>query len=382
MSHDPLLWRAHFPILETSTYLISNSLGAMPRATRERLAEYADTWASRGVRAWEEGWWELPVTVGNLVAPLIGAPPGSVTMHQNVTIAQAIILSCFRPGEIRNKIVCEEGNFPSVMYFYAEQRGLRLVTVPHERLLEAIDDETLLVPASHVLFKSGYIQDAAAIVAKAHRVGARVVLDCFHSAGVIPLDLTALGTDFAVGGCLKWLCGGPGNGWLYVRPDLAGTLHPALTGWAAHEAPFEFAMPPIRQTSGPLKFCQGTPHIPCLYAAMEGLRIIREVGIAAIREHSMMLTERMMDAAFEAGIPTLTPREPERRGGTVAVNPPDAMRISRQLLERNFVIDFRPDAGIRIAPHFYNTADECDSVMAEIASLAGKRPALRLTGSR
>ncbi len=382
MTHDPGRWRPLFPILGTSTYLISNSLGAMPRATRDKLDEYADAWATRGVRAWEEGWWDLPLTVGDLVAPLIGAPPGTVTMHQNVSLAEAIVLSCFEPSGKRNKIVCEDGNFPSVMYFYAAQRGLRLVTVPVERLVDAIDAETLLVPTSHVLFRNAYIQDIAPVIEKAHRVGARVVLDCFHSAGVLPFSVERLGVDFAVGGCLKWLCGGPGNGWLYVRKDLLDTLEPAITGWAAHEAPFAFAMPPIRRTSGARRFLQGTPHVPCLYAAMEGLRIIREVGVEGIRAHSMKLTAILLECTLEMGLESPTPRDPARRGGTVTVNPPDAQAIAMALLERNYLIDYRPDAGIRIAPHFYTTEEECDAVMSEIAALAKRRPALRLTQSR
>jgi len=375
-------WREEFPILATSTYLISNSLGAMPRGTAQQLARYADTWATRGVRAWEEGWWDLPLKVGDMVAPIIGAPAGTVTMHQNVTLAQAIVLSCFEPKGPRNRIVCERENFPSVMYYYARQLGLELVTVPLERLLDAIDERTLLVPTSHVLFKSSYIQDAAAIVERAHRVGAHVVLDCFHSAGAIPMDVTALEVDFAVGGCLKWLCGGPGNGWLYVRPDLIDRLEPRLVGWMAHEKPFAFEPPPLRFATGMMRFMNGTPQIPALHAAIEGLRIIREVGIDAIRAHSMRLTARLLDKALALGWPSLTPREPERRAGTVCVNPPGAEQISRELLAHNFVIDWRPDAGIRIAPHFYNTEDECEAVIAEIAALSAHRPALRTTQGR
>lgn len=371
-------WRAEFPILETTTYLISNSLGAMPRGTASSLAQYAQTWAQRGVRAWEEGWWEMPVTVGDMVAGIIGAPKGSVTMHQNVTLAEAVVLSCFEPKGKRNKIVFEDGNFPSVQYLYAAQPGLRVVPVPVERLVDAIDEQTLLVPISHVLFKSSFVQDVPAIVAKAHRVGAHVVLDIYQSAGVLPLDVTRLAVDFAVGGCLKWLCGGPGNGFLYVRPDLAH-LKPRLTGWMAHAEPFAFEPPPIRYADGPFRFLNGTPHVPCLYAAIEGLRIVREVGVERIRQHSVRLTSRLLKRIDEHGFESLTPRDVARRGGTVAVNPPDALGVSRRLLERDFLIDYRPDAGIRVSPHFYNTEDECDAIVAEIAALATGHPRLRAT---
>ncbi len=382
MTYDPARWRPEFPILGTTTYLISNSLGAMPRGTATDLGRYAETWASRGVRAWHEGWWEMPVTVGDQLAPIIGAPPGTVTMHQNVTIAQAIVCSCFAPEGRRNRIVCEQENFPSVMYYYARQHGLELVTVPLERLAEAIDERTLLVPTSHVLFKSSYLQDAAALVAKAHRVGARVVLDCFQSAGVAPVDVTALGVDFAVGGCLKWLCGGPGNGWLYVRPDLIDTLEPRFTGWQAHADPFAFEPPPIRLTRGPMRFLNGTPQIPALYAALEGLRIVKAVGVDTIRAHSVRLTTRLLAKVQEQGWPTLTPADPARRSGTVCTNPPGSEQIAQELLAHDFIIDWRPDAGIRISPHFYTTEDECDAVVAEIAALAAHRPGLRTTQGR
>lgn len=382
MTTDLAVWRREFPICETTTYLISNSLGAMPRGTKERLAAYADTWATRGVRAWEEGWWELPATVGDLVAPIIGASPGSVTMHQNVTLAEAIVLSCFAPEGRRNKIVFEDENFPSVQYFYSRQPGWRVEAVPKERLLDAIDEDTVLVPVSHVLFKSAYVQDAAAIVERAHRVGAHVVLDVFQSAGVLPLDVTALGVDFAVGGCLKWLCGGPGNGYLYVRPDLRARLEPRLTGWMAHPRPFDFAPLPMRYTDSAFRFLNGTPPVPCLYAATEGLRIVGEVGVERIREHSLRLTDRLLAGADAAGLPSLTPREHARRGGTVAVDPPNAEAVSRELLARDILIDYRPGAGIRIAPHFYTTDDECDAVIEEIAALAAGRPGLRQTQGR
>jgi kynureninase len=375
---DLAAWRSEFPILGATTYLISNSLGAMPRGAAAQLAGFAETWATRGVRAWEEGWWELPVTVGDMVAEVIGAPRGSVTMHQNVTLAEAVVLSCFEPSGRRNKIVFEDGNFPSVQYFYHAQPGLKVVAVPVERLVDAIDEETLLVPISHVLYKSSYVQDVPAVVEKAHRVGAHVVLDIYQSAGVMPLDVRGLNVDFAVGGCLKWLCGGPGNGFLYVRPGLEH-LTPRLTGWLAHANPFGFEPPPIRYADAPFRFLNGTPQVPCLYAAIEGLRIVREVGITRIREHSARLVARLLRQIDSHGFASITPRDPARRGGTVAVNPPGAQAISRELLDRDFLIDYRPDAGIRISPHFYNTEDECDAIISEIAALAAGRPALRTT---
>ena len=217
-------YRERFPILAETTYLINHSLGAMPAAAEERVLEYARTWNTRGVRAWEEGWWDLPLTVGDQIARLIGATPGSVSMHQNVTIAEAVVVSCFSFEGPRRRVVYEEGNFPSVRYLYQAQRGADiLVAADAEGVVEAIDERTLLVPVTHVLYKTGEIQDVEAIVAKAHEEGALVVLDAYQSVGTVPLDVTALGVDFAVGGSVKWLYGGPGAAWLYVRPDLAAT---------------------------------------------------------------------------------------------------------------------------------------------------------------
>ena len=269
---DPLLaWRPQFPILERTTYLVSHSLGAMPRAAAQRLQEYTDTWASRGVRAWAEGWWRMPITVGDAVGRIIGAPPGSVVMHQNVSVCEALILSCFDFSSRRNRIVYEGLNFPSVMYVYEAHRALGAevvtvesedgITVPLDRYLAAIDERTLLVPLSHVIFKSAFIQDVPAIVRRAHEVGALVVADLYQSAGAVPVDVAGWDVDFATGGSVKWLCGGPGAGYLYVAPRLRGRLAPRLTGWMAHRAPFAFETGAIEYADDATRFLHGTPAV-------------------------------------------------------------------------------------------------------------------------
>ncbi len=381
---DSLLkWRSEFPILDRTTYMISNSLGAMPRAVYDEMRAYADSWAERGVRAWEEGWWDMAVSVGDQIAPLIGAAPGEISLHQNVTLIQAVISSCFDFRGPRNKVVMTDLEFPSIQYFYHEQRrfGARVelvagpdtVRLDLDKFLSAIDETTLLVPISQVLFRSAYIVDARAIIEKAHRVGAHVILDLFQASGTIPVDVRALGADFAVGGVLKWLCGGPGVGYLYVREDLRTKLRPALTGWIAHRRPFGFETGAIDAREDSFRYLNGTPHIPALYACQPGLDILNKAGIAAIREKSMCLTARLVEGAKSHGWRVNTPENPAERAGTVSVDCPHAAEVCRELLARDILVDFRPKAGVRLSPHFYNREDECDFVIAQIAEILKTR---------
>jgi kynureninase len=376
-------WRAEFPILARTVYMISNSLGAMPRQTALNLAEYAELWATRGVRGWEERWWEMPLEVGNRVAKVIGAPAGTVSMHENVTTAHLVALSCERPSPSRNTIVCSEMDFPSMVYLFRAQEalGFRLrvvpaepdLTVATERMIEAIDASTAVVAFSHVLFRTSSIMDASAIAQRARESGASVILDTYQSAGIIPVDVTALGVDFAVGGCLKWLCGGPGNAFLYTRPDRLRTAAPSFTGWLAHANPFAFQPDDSALRSDAMHMMNGTPSIPAYYAALAGLDIINEVGVPAIRARSRQLTSRLLELVDRYGFRSAAARDPERLAGTVAVDVPDAPHVARTLKSREFIVDYRPPVGIRISPHFYNTLDEVDRIMAEIASIVSKR---------
>lgn len=379
MTDDLLKWRLEFPILGRTVYLISHSLGAMPRETFSLLTDYAETWATRGVRAWSEGWWDMPVTIGNEVAKIIGADPGTVVMHQNVSICQSLLLSCLKPTPKRNKIVYSELNFPSVMYVYeahARDGNLRIetvpsddgITIPLDRFLAAIDEETLLVPFSHVLFKSGFLQNAKAITDRAHEVGAMVVLDAYQSAGTVPFSVKDLNVDFATGGSVKWLCGGPGAGYLYVRPDLHQQLEPKTTGWMAHESPFAFDTD-LRYAPDIRRFLHGSPAIPALYAAQSGYHIINQIGVDRIREKSVRQTTRLIELAEEAGFRVTSPRDAADRGGTITVGHPDAAAITTELIRREFIVDYRPGAGVRISPHFYTKDEELDLVMEEMKKI-------------
>ena len=374
---DPLLsYRAEFPILERTTYLVSNSLGAMPRTVPQRLAEYTDTWAELGVKAWGRGWWEMPQTAGDTIAPLLGAGPGEVAMIPNVSLAQATVFSAVQYPPERNRIVMTALDFPSVRYVYdnlATRLGAEIVLVPSEdgvsidqgRLLAAIDERTALVAVSHVLFRSAYILDADAICQHAHAMGALVSLDAFHSVGVVPVDVKRSGVDFLTGGVLKWLCGGPGGCFLYVSPAVRDRLEPSLTGWQAHARPFGFE-PDMEYASGISRWLGGTPVIPALYAALEGPKIVCRAGMDAIRAKSVRQTSRLIELADLRGYAVHAPRDPALRGGTVAFDVPHGYEVAQYLLSRDIVIDYRPGAGIRVAPHFYTRDDELEAAVVAI----------------
>lgn len=378
---DLLGWRKEFPALETAVHMISHSLGAMPRRTRERMREYAETWEARGIRAWEEGWWAMPVTVGDLVGRIIGAGPGEIVMQQNVSTCVATVLSCFDWTGPRNRIVSEAFNFPSNLYqcHALEKAGARVTIVPCEdgigvpldRMLAAIDEQTLLVFLSHVLFRSSFIQDLAVITRRAHDVGALVLADIYQSAGTVPVDVRALGLDFATGASVKWLCGGPGAGYLYVRRDLWPALEPRFTGWMAHRRPFAFETAAIDYAEDSFRFLNGTPAIPALYAARSGYEIIAEIGVERIREKSLRQTARLIELAEEAGFRVCSPKCANERGGTVVIDVPNGDVVTKELLRRNFLVDFRIGAGIRVAPHFYSTDEELELTVREMRAIVG-----------
>ncbi len=371
---DPLLrYRDRFPILKRTKYLVSHSLGAMPEATRDALEEYADLWATRGVRAWGDKWWMMSVEIGDIIAPLIGAPKGSVVMLPNVTTAEAVVLSSFDYTGPRNRVVIVDGEFPSVRYIYdrlARRLGAEIVDIPHDasglgfdldRLLAAIDERTQIVPIAHVLFESSFMIDIEPIAKRCREVGATLVLDLFQSAGIAPADVQAWDVPIAVGGVLKWLCGGPGGSFLYVDPALRPKLEPSFTGWMAHANPFGFEPPPMRFRDDALRFALGTPPIPALYAAREGPKIVAEANIHAIREKSLRQTQRVIDHADKRGFELRTPRPAEQRGGSVSMRIPNAREVALELNAEDIVCDFRPHSGVRFSPHFYTTDDEIDA---------------------
>jgi kynureninase len=374
-----LVFRQEFPILEKTTYLVSNSLGPMPRTVPDKLAEFARDWGDLGVKAWARGWWEMPIEVGNEIAPLMNAEPGEVVMMPNVSIAQSAVASAIDFSGDRDTIVMTALDFPSVLYAYhalAERFGARVVVVEsddgigidQEKLLAAIDERTKLVAVSHVIFKSAFVNDVDAICRRAHEMGALVSLDAFHSVGILPVDVKGSGVDFLTGGVLKWMCGGPGACFLYVSPKVRDELAPAITGWQAHARPFAFEQQ-MEYTSGPFRWLNGTPVIPALYAAAEGPRILRRAGMKAIRARSVELTSRLIELADERGFRVTAPRESARRGGTVALDVDHGYEVAQELLAREILVDYRVGAGIRVAPHFFTRDEEIDEVVGSITEI-------------
>lgn len=373
--------RDEFPTLASGIHLLSHSLGPVPRAVRESMLDYCDAWEHHTSEdAWATSWWELSRRVGDRLARILGAAPASVQIQPNASIALATVASCFdfNNGR-RNKVITTELDFPSMEYIWDAQRqiGARVevikspdgISVPLEQVLEAIDDETCLVALAHTSYRSSYRIDAPAIAERAHAKGALVLLDVYQSAGVVPLYAADWKVDFLIGGTIKWLCGGPSAGYLYVRPDLQKDLRPRLTGWVAHDAPFEFAAAPMRYARSVRRFAQGTPSIPALYSAIPGLDIIESVGVTQIAAESQRRTQMMIDFARERGWIINTPLEVERRGGSVMIGVDDAKAVAEQLAERRVFVDWRPGAGLRISPHFFNTDEEVEEALQILAGL-------------
>ncbi len=376
--NDPLLrWRAEFPVLERTTYLVSHSMGAMPRQARAWVDRYLDLWDRRGVAAWEE--WEPYVREhADRIGQLLGAPAGSVVLHQNVsTLFGGLVSALLRPKG-RRKVVATDLNFPSLLYVLQahEPLGVQLhvirspdgVGVPLEAWADAVDDHTLAVLVDHGIFRSGFLQDVRAIAELAHRRGAWVVVDAYQTAGCVPFHVGEWEADAVLGGSHKWLCGGPGAAWMYVRPDRLDQLQPALAGWFGHRDPFAFRLE-LEFAPDAMRFATGTPNMPALFAARAGLELVLQVGVQAVREKSLRLAERMVERADALGLEVRTPRDPQRRGGMVVVDFPGAEAVARELVARQVLVDYRPGGGIRLSAHFYTHPDEVELAFDHIREL-------------
>lgn len=371
--------RSEFPTLEHSTHLVSHSLGAVPRRAREYLSRYLDEWETQSVGAWSAHWMPFIDELADLIALVLGVPAGTVVLGPNVSTLQSMVASCFDFAGSRNRIVYSDLEFSTVDYVWQEQRrrGAEVVVVggadgvhaPTERLLDAIDERTLIVPLSHVLFRSSGMADVRAIVERAHAVGALVFLDTYQSAGTVPLSVSDWGVDLCCGGSIKWACGGPGTAYLYVSPELYDRLRPTQTGWFAHARPFGFEAGPLEPAEGRWRFMNGTPTIPALYAARAGWELLLEAGVQAIRDKSLRQTALLRREVEARGFSVNTPRDDAERGGTLCFDRHGAQALSQALLGRGMLHDFRPRCGLRVSPHYYTTDEELLTFVAAIDEL-------------
>ncbi|CAN5273739.1 kynureninase [soil metagenome] len=381
--HDDLLdRRGDYPVLARRTYLASHTLGAMHRETPDRLVDFTRLWAEQGVVAWET-WVPTVERVADLVGSLVGAPPGTTVMRQNVADLLGDLVSCFDWHGRRNRVVTSALEWPGSLHTWSQlgRLGGEALVVPGEpdgitfdvqRMVDAIDERTLLVECSHVLFRTSTVVDLAPVVEKAHDMGALVVVDGYQAAGALPVDVVALGADVYLGGSVKYLCGGPGNGWMHVSPDLVERLEPATPGWFGQVSPFDFD-PEIAYATGIRRFAGGTPGVPAAYAAEPAYAALADIGMTRVRERSTSMTQPLLEGALERGFTVRSPHDPARRGGHVTIDPGDAERVTAGLVERGGVVDHRPGVGIRVSPHFYNTLDEALGVldaMAEVLAAA------------
>ncbi len=377
VDQDPFLAkRSEYPSLTQNIYLISHTLGAMPQAARSNAQEFLDGWELETFHTLERAWIPAMESLANTIARVLGVAPNTVTLQPNCSTALAVIASALRADGARRRVVYDDLNFTTVhnVWQVQERHGLEMqivpspdgISLPTEALIAAIDERTLVVPISHVQFRNAAMYDVPRIVERAHEVGALVFLDCYQSAGIVPLELERWGVDLACGGSIKWACGGPGVGYLYVNPKVAARLEPTMTGWLAHEDPFAFELGPMRYAQGPWRFASGVPAIPSMYTARAGWEAIDQLGVEAIRAKSLRQTAFVREQALQRGCRIQTPSADDARGGTMTIDFPGAQQACSMLQERHILVDFRPRGGMRISPHFYTSDDELDALFTEL----------------
>lgn len=382
-----LAWRKEFPILGKTRYLVSHSMGAMPRGVHANLARYADAWAEQGVMAYD-GWLPYLAETCDLIGSLFGAPPGTVVMHQNTSTLMAGVISAVWKPKGRRKVVYTDLNFPSIHYNWLrhQEMGLQLkivkspdgIHIPTESIVQALDEETLAVVLDHGIFRSGYLQDVKAIAKAARAKGILTVVDAYQTVGCVPIDVVDWGVEFLLGGSHKWLCGGPGAAFLYVRKDLLPWMEPRLTGWFSHARPFDFDMR-MEYAASAMRFATGTPNIAGIHAARPGIEIVAKVGPHRVRQKSQRLTQGLVERAREEGLAVNSPLDPAARSGVVCIDFPGADRAEQAFLKKGIQVDYRPRCGLRVSAHFYTREDEFLSVADEIRVFLGRGAARRKT---
>lgn len=382
---DYLSYRDEFPVLKERTYLISASLGPLSRRGRAAADEHLDLWQRLGP---EELWLEhgMPKLqeCRESFARLIGADADEVAIVPSVSVGLSSLASCLDFAD-RPKVVASDMDFPTDHYVWMANapRGAELdivkspdrINVEPEQYVEKIDERTRIVNTNRVLYESSRIVDLQPVIDKAHEAGAYVLSDDFHGSGIVPIDVHALGLDFLLSGCLKWLCGGQGLAFLYVRRDLIEKMHPMVVGWFGTQKPFDFQREELRLKPDARRFETGTYTLPQAWTAAAGMSIVEEVGVDNIQARNRELTRLIIQEADAAGIEVLSPRDDSVRGGLVRVRVPGgrpkAEEVLHILFERDVVLDQRGDA-LRISPHFFNTEEEIETCFAALREVLSR----------
>ena len=368
--------RAAFPILQRRTYLNSCSLGALSTRAEERLREFLDRWHDMGASAWYEHWWGRLAELRRRVADLFAAPAGTVALMPSTSACLSVISESVDWSR-RNRIVTTELDFPTLLYQWKVRPGVEMVVlespdgvrVDPRRFEDAVDERTLAIATSHVFFTTGTILDLKSIAEIAHRAGAYCFIDGYQGAGQIPVDLPATGVDFYTAGPLKWLCGGPGLAYLYVREDLIPALEPRITSWFATEDQFRFNPGEFRYRADARRFELGTPALATVHTALGGQDIIDEVGVEAIRARNVTLADRLIEGCRASGFSPRVAGDPDERSAIVPVRHPAPAEAVKHLADRGIIVDSRPGV-VRASPHFYNTAEEVDEFVEALGDTA------------
>lgn len=366
--------RAHYPILARKNYLNSCSLGALSDRAEAYLDEFRDRWHTMGASAWYEHWWGRLALLRERVEGIHGAPGGSMAFLPSTSAALSGVIDAV-PGEgvRRNRVVMSELDFPTLAYQWATRPELEVVILrsPNgvgmdpQQYADVVDERTLFLATSHVFYATGFVQDLGALAEIAAGAGAWSLIDGYHGPGQVPVDVTAAGVDVYTSGPLKWLCGGPGLSYLYVRPERVHELRPRATSWFATRDQFDFDLESFRYHDDARRFEMGTPSLPTVHTALGGQELLEEVGMERVHARCAALRERLVAACREAHFTLRLAADPAQRSSIVMVAMDDPKAAVRHLDRAGIVVDSRP-GHVRVSPHVYNTEEEVDQVVAEL----------------
>jgi len=369
-------YRGEFPIFRDSVYLNTCSLGALGERSRRKVAEFLDIWQRRGAAAWYDVWWEALTDLRTRYGRIVNATAGDIALAPSISVALSAVAESLDYGR-RPKVVITSLDFPTVAYQWLAKakHGVELVVVespdkiqvPVEAIARAVDERTALIVTSHVYFTSGAIQDIKRVADVAHAHGALCLIDAYQSVGQVPVDVQATGVDALVAGGLKWLLGGPGIVFLYVREAVARCLEPKISGWFGQRDQFAFDPRALTFHDGARRFELGTPALAAIYAQLGGLEYIEEIGVPRIRDVTAALTEDLIATLRGAGFKPKVAADPRERSAIVMVPMPDPGASIRHLAAGGIIADTRP-GHVRFSPFFYNAQEDHVRATERLAS--------------